>query len=398
MAPALATAPASLAASLPARQPLPRAAPRRTDRRPARARPPASPARKAEPRRARRNSSPTAAAAVGTSVAPARRTCQLADPARGPAADPDRGHPAHAASASPVGGSSSTVNESGPSRPQTARARAAIGARALSRISSNSSAGSDCITIAPPAPIVVAPGAHHDRADHDREVDDAVEPEVADRARVDAAGDALDVVDDAHRAQLRRAGHRAAGEAGAHAFDRGARRFERAGDSRDHLVDCRVGLDDHQLGHGDGVQRADAAEVVAQEVDDHQVLGEGLLVVLQLGAQRLVAAGILGAPRGALDRASLHDPVAVDRQEALGRGAQHRQRRRASGRRRTARGWSGAACGRARTAAGLAAVEIWSVRQTSYDSPAASSAWQRRMSARYCSAAAPAAEAHRTPG
>ena len=40
----------------------------------------------------------------------------------------------------------------------TASAIVAIGARALSRISSNSSSGSDCITIAPPAPIVVRPG------------------------------------------------------------------------------------------------------------------------------------------------------------------------------------------------------------------------------------------------
>ena len=42
--------------------------------------------------------------------------------------------------------------------PVTACAIAHIGARALRRISSNSSCGSDCITIAPPAPIVVAPG------------------------------------------------------------------------------------------------------------------------------------------------------------------------------------------------------------------------------------------------
>jgi len=35
---------------------------------------------------------------------------------------------------------------------------AAMGARAFNRISSNSSTGSDCMTIAPPAPIVVRPG------------------------------------------------------------------------------------------------------------------------------------------------------------------------------------------------------------------------------------------------
>jgi release factor glutamine methyltransferase len=55
-------------------------------------------------------------------------------------------------------GSSSTLQASGSSLPVATRATAAIGARAFSRISSNSSTGSDCMTIAPPAPIVVRPG------------------------------------------------------------------------------------------------------------------------------------------------------------------------------------------------------------------------------------------------
>ncbi len=56
-------------------------------------------------------------------------------------------------------GSSSTLQASPVGTlPVTASAIAAIGARAFSRISSNSSSGSDCMTIAPPAPIVVRPG------------------------------------------------------------------------------------------------------------------------------------------------------------------------------------------------------------------------------------------------
>ena len=50
------------------------------------------------------------------------------------------------------------------------------------------------------------------------------------------------------------------------------------GDRRDQLVHRRVGLDDHELRHAHGVDLADASEVVAQQVDDHQVLGERLLV------------------------------------------------------------------------------------------------------------------------
>src|SRR5215218_154856 len=52
---------------------------------------------------------------------------------------------------------------------------------------------------------------HDDRPDHDVEVGRAAQAEVADRARVDAAGLPLELVDDLHRALLRRAGHRAAG-------------------------------------------------------------------------------------------------------------------------------------------------------------------------------------------
>ena len=122
-------------------------------------------------------------------------------------------------------GSSSTLQAPASSRPVTVRAIAAIGARAFSRISSNSSSGSDCITIAPPAPIVVRPGRITIVRITIDEVDAAVEPEVADRPRVDAARLVLEVVDDLHRPLLRGAGHRAAGEAGADALDRGAARL-----------------------------------------------------------------------------------------------------------------------------------------------------------------------------
>ena len=98
-----------------------------------------------------------------------------------------------------------------------------------------------------------------------------------------------------------------------------------AADRRDELVHGGVGLDGHQLRHLDAAQRADAAEVVAQQVDDHQVLGAGLVV----GAQRGGAVGVLDRVRGTraavpLIGLRLDDPLAVDAQEALGRGAEHR--------------------------------------------------------------------------
>ena len=58
----------------------------------------------------------------------------------------------------------------------------------------------------------------------------------------------------------------------------------------DELVHGLVGLDVHQVGHVHGADLADDAEVVAQQVDDHQVLGPVLLA----GAQLLGQAHVLG--------------------------------------------------------------------------------------------------------
>ena len=55
-------------------------------------------------------------------------------------------------------------------------------------------------------------------------------------------------------------------------------------------MDGLVGLDVHQVGHVHGADLADDAEVVAQQVDDHQVLG----AVLLAGAQLLGEAHVLG--------------------------------------------------------------------------------------------------------
>ena len=70
----------------------------------------------------------------------------------------------------------------------------------------------------------------------------------------------------------------------------------------DELVHGRVGLDDHERRHVDAAELADAAEVVAQQVDDHQVLGAVLLVVAQRGAAVGVLGRVGGARGGALDR------------------------------------------------------------------------------------------------
>ena len=87
-----------------------------------------------------------------------------------------------------------------------------------------------------------------------------------------------------------------------------------AADRRDDVHDVRVVLDLHEAVDLDAAVLADAAEVVAPEVDEHHVLGALLLV-----GQQLVRVGV--APRArAGDRASRRVP-AGDRQQRLGRGA-----------------------------------------------------------------------------
>ena len=90
----------------------------------------------------------------------------------------------------------------------------------------------------------------------------------------------------------------------------------------DQLVDGLVGLDRHHLRHLDAADLADGAEVVAQEVDDHQVLGPVLLVGGEGGGEGCVFGGGRAAAAGALDRACFGFAVAADAEEALGGGAE----------------------------------------------------------------------------
>ena len=83
------------------------------------------------------------------------------------------------------------------------------------------------------------------------------------------------------------------------------------------MHDVAVGLDLHQLVDRHAAVLADAAEVVAAEVDEHHVLGALLLVGQQLGAIRRSSSGV--APRGRVPAIGLvADVAAGDRQQRLG--------------------------------------------------------------------------------
>jgi len=58
-----------------------------------------------------------------------------------------------------------------------------------------------------------------------------------------------------------------------------------------------VVLDLHQLGHLHGAEAADATEVVASEVHEHEVLGPLLLVGQEIARDRVVATPVVARPR-----------------------------------------------------------------------------------------------------
>lgn len=90
-------------------------------------------------------------------------------------------------------------------------------------------------------------------------------------------------------------------------------------------MDRRERLHLEQPRHGDRTGPGHRPQVVAQQVDDHQVLGAVLLARRQLSPQRRVSRGGRAARPGALDRPRLDGAVRADQQEPLGRAAQHRQ-------------------------------------------------------------------------
>lgn len=86
-----------------------------------------------------------------------------------------------------------------------------------------------------------------------------------------------------------------------------ARLGQLAAHGGDEVDEARVLLDHAQFGHGHAAGGADDPQVVADQVDDHHVLGVVLVEEVRLGAP------------GPLDRPGLDDP-AVPAQEQLGRG------------------------------------------------------------------------------
>ncbi len=157
-------------------------------------------------------------------------------------------------------------------------------------------------------------------ADGDRGVGVAGEVQIADAAAVQTAPGRLQFVDDLHRAGLGGTGEGAGREARGEHVEGGAAGGHLAGDGGDDVHHVRVALDGHEVDHLDRAGLADPAEVVAAEVDQHQVLGALLGVGEEFLGERLVL--LRGGPAvpGAGDGVDHRAPV-LDLDQRLRGGA-----------------------------------------------------------------------------
>jgi len=113
----------------------------------------------------------------------------------------------------------------------------------------------------------------NDGANGDARVEIAGEAEIGDRSAVRTAACRLEAVDQLHGPNLGRPCERAGGKTGEKEIDGRVLFAQTATDIGDQVHHVAVSLDVAELRHLDGAAAADAPEVVAAEVDEHEVLG-----------------------------------------------------------------------------------------------------------------------------
>ena len=145
----------------------------------------------------------------------------------------------------------------------------------------------------------------HRRPDRDREVAVAGGVEVADGAAVDPAPAALQRIDQLHRPDLGRPRERARRKTGGESIRRAGSIAETPADLGDQVLDVGELLDAGEADDLDGPDLADAPEVVARQVHEHDVLGALLGVRAQARRERLVLRRCAAAGRRPGDRPRL---------------------------------------------------------------------------------------------
>ena len=111
------------------------------------------------------------------------------------------------------------------------------------------------------------------------------------------------------------------GNGGAHQVERVVPGRQLAHHRGDEVMHRRVMLEREQFRHAHGARAADARQIVAHQIDDHQVLGAVLGALRQRLAEQAIVFGAEAARHRALDRPRLDMTILVHAQETLGRGA-----------------------------------------------------------------------------
>ena len=166
-------------------------------------------------------------------------------------------------------------------------------------------------------------------------------PSQPERAGVGAPPLAFERRDDLHAAHLRAPGDRAARKQRAQRVHRRAIGAQPAAHVGDDVMHVRIGLGDHVFVHRHAARLADAAEIVALEVDQHDVFGALLRMRHEFGGIAPILLGDAVARARAGD-GPRRDLAARDAQQPFGRRRKDRPCRSIARWRRTAPGWRGA--------------------------------------------------------
>ena len=156
-------------------------------------------------------------------------------------------------------------------------------------------------------------------ADGDIELGFAIEAKVSNGAGVESAGNGFEFGDNFSGSFLGGAGDRAAGEAGCKGGEGRVFGSEGAANGRDKVVNVLQFFKLEHVGDLDRAEFADLAEVVAEEVGDHDELGAFLFGILEVEGGLGVEFGISEAGAGSFDGAGLDLP-AGETQKGFGRG------------------------------------------------------------------------------
>ena len=135
---------------------------------------------------------------------------------------------------------------------------------------------------APADPEVGSTAREHERSDRDRKLDattSRVDP--SERAAIHAAADGFQILDCLQHSRLGRAGDRRRRKRRAHEVVETDVGPEPAAHGTHEVCEPGVGFDREERRDIDRSELADASEIVARQVDDHQVLGPVLLARAQ---------------------------------------------------------------------------------------------------------------------